>query len=39
MLEVYFRQETADLGSVADEARRAEALGFDGYSSYDLNHD
>ena len=39
MLEVYFRQETPDLGSVADEARRAEALGFDGYSSYDLNHD
>ncbi|MCZ6788612.1 MAG: TIGR03617 family F420-dependent LLM class oxidoreductase [Chloroflexi bacterium] len=38
-MQVYFRQESADLRVAAQEAQRAEALGFDGFSSYDLNHD
>ena len=38
-MQVYFRQESLDLREVAQEAQRAEALGFDGFSSYDQNHD
>ena len=38
-MQVYHRLESSDLGVVAEEARRAESLGFDGISSYDLNHD
>ena len=38
-MQVYFRQESADLRAVAQEAQRAEALGFDGFSAPELNHD
>ncbi len=38
-MQVYFRQENHDLRVAAQEAQRAEALGFDGFASYDLNHD
>jgi probable F420-dependent oxidoreductase len=38
-VQVYFRQESSDLNLVAKEAEMAEDLGFDGFSSYDLNHE
>ena len=38
-MQVYLRQENSDLHVAAEEAQRAESLGFDGFSSYDQNHD
>ena len=38
-MEIYWRQQSGDLKTVAQEARRAEALGFDGFSSHEDSHD
>ncbi len=38
-MQVYWRQQSGDLTTVAQEAQRAEALGFDGFSSHEDSHD